>query len=103
MMNEALMSELCPRLKKLGFLDVTCYQDNFVHDGVFFRISKTVMNKARMPEKVVFEQFVTNSLISEFSIDELVYMLLRKFNKEIEKYTLGDDHLPMASYETPVR
>lgn len=98
MMQKAFMiKEICAKLEKLGFKDMNCYTDN-IYDGIRFRMSRKVMNKDAQPENIKFEMFATNDLINEKSVDEVVDIVIDKWNEEVKKVK-GAEGLPQASFE----
>lgn len=98
MQKPFVIKEICAKLVKLGFKDMNCYTDN-IYDGIRFRMSRKVMNKDAQPENIKFDMFATNDLINEKSVDEVVDIVVGKWNEEVKKVKGADGILPQASFE----
>lgn len=97
-MQKSLINELCVKLERLGFKDVRCYTDN-IYDGICFRMSRKVMNKDAQPENIKFEMFANRDFINEKSVDEVVDILVGKWNEEVKKVKGAGGIPPQASFE----
>lgn len=97
MQRPLVIKEICAKLVKLGFKDVHCYTDN-TYDGIRFRMSRKVMNKDAQPENIKFEMFATNDLINEKTVDEVVDIVVWKWNEEVKKVKGAEGH-PQAYFE----
>lgn len=56
------------------------------------------MNKDAQPENIKFEMFATNDLINEKSVDEVVDIVVGRWNEEVKKVR-GAEGIPQAYFE----
>ena len=98
MKKSFVIKEICVKLEKLGFKDAHCYTDN-AYGGIRFRMSRKIMNKDAQPENIKFDMFATNDLINEKSVDEVVDIVVGKWNEEVKKVRGAEGILPQASFE----
>lgn len=97
-MIEPLINKVFEKLLRIGFRETSCCKDS-IHGGAYIRMARNIINKNEQIEKFTLELFITREFFLENSADEIVDVLVKKFNEEVEKVQLGEGHLTNPVWE----